>query len=238
MGSIERAYLVCATPRSGSTLLCELLRGTGVAGRPAEYFEALRSTGLPRQPRQYFEALDDPAVLDLLPPLDPGTPETAFALDAVLREGTTPNGVFGAKLMWTHLPDFLARVRSVDLPALRYVHVIRRAKVAQAVSLWIAIQTQRWRAEGEPGATREPVYSFAAIEHLVESLRRQEEAWTAWLDDPLVVVYEELAAAPAPTIGELLDALGLEGEASAPRMRRQSDGRSQAWAERYAEEAA
>ena len=36
------AYLVCATQRSGSTLLCELLKGTEVAGVPDEYFEELR----------------------------------------------------------------------------------------------------------------------------------------------------------------------------------------------------
>ena len=58
--SIPRAdglsYLVCATQRSGSTLLCELLKGTEVAGVPDEFFEGLRATGIPRQPRQYFEA--------------------------------------------------------------------------------------------------------------------------------------------------------------------------------------
>ena len=53
------SYLVCATQRSGSTLLCELLRATEVAGVPDEYFETLRETGLARQPRQYFE---DPTV--------------------------------------------------------------------------------------------------------------------------------------------------------------------------------
>jgi len=44
------SFLVCATQRSGSTLLCELLKGSEVAGVPDEFFEALRSTGLPRQP--------------------------------------------------------------------------------------------------------------------------------------------------------------------------------------------
>src|SRR4051794_11021098 len=67
-------YLVCATPRSGSTLLCELLTSTGVAGRPAEYFEELRATSLPRQAREYFTGFDDP-VVDHLPKLIPGTPE-------------------------------------------------------------------------------------------------------------------------------------------------------------------
>ena len=56
------SYLVCATQRSGSTLLCELLRATDVAGVPDEYFERLRETGTPRQPRQYFE---DPSVQDI-----------------------------------------------------------------------------------------------------------------------------------------------------------------------------
>jgi LPS sulfotransferase NodH len=205
------------------------------AGRPAEYFETLRSTGLPRQPRQYFEALDDPAVLDLLPPVERGAPERDFDLDAVLRAGTTPNGVFGAKLMWTHLPDFRQRVRDLELPGLRYVQMIRRDKVAQAVSLWTAIQTQRWRDEGEGRAPPEPVYSFAAIRHLVEQLRAQERAWTEWLDAPLVVVYEELAAAPSETIAELLRELGVEGQVPEARMRRQSDGRSQEWIDRYAQ---
>jgi LPS sulfotransferase NodH len=35
----ERAFLVCATPRSGSTLVCQALKKTGVAGRPEEYFD-------------------------------------------------------------------------------------------------------------------------------------------------------------------------------------------------------
>jgi LPS sulfotransferase NodH len=32
------SYLICATPRTGSTLLCGLLESSGVAGRPASYF--------------------------------------------------------------------------------------------------------------------------------------------------------------------------------------------------------
>ena len=47
------SYLVCATPRSGSTLVCHALEETGVAGRPEEYFEALRHSGRPRRPEEY-----------------------------------------------------------------------------------------------------------------------------------------------------------------------------------------
>ena len=95
----KRSYLVCATPRSGSTLLCEMLAGTGVAGHPREYFEALRSTGRPRQPREYFAGVEDPSVLALLPAsVLAAVEEGPFEerLRAVLEDGTTPNGVFGS----------------------------------------------------------------------------------------------------------------------------------------------
>jgi len=54
-GSVNISYLICPTPRSGSTLLCEPLEGTGIAGRPDEYFQPLRSTGLPMTPRDYLD---------------------------------------------------------------------------------------------------------------------------------------------------------------------------------------
>src|SRR5215210_6559319 len=110
------SYLVCATPRSGSTLLCELLASTGIAGRPAEYFEDLRATGLPRQAREYFGGYDDP-VVEHLPLLLPGAPEAPGHFEAhlgqVVREGTTPNGVFAAKLMWGYFPDFAAHIKGL-----------------------------------------------------------------------------------------------------------------------------
>src|SRR6266576_2724987 len=113
-----RCYLVCATPRSGSTLLCEGLEATGVAGRPREYFEELKETGVPRRPREYFWGLRSPDVLRLVPQdsqLDrrseqrPSWDRDDYArhLAASLEQGTTPNGVFGAKLMWSYFRDFI-----------------------------------------------------------------------------------------------------------------------------------
>src|SRR3712207_824557 len=100
--------LVCATPRSGSTLLCHLLDQTRVAGHPEEYFEALLHSGLPRRPHEYFDPERHANIVERLAfrempdrastPSELWRPETydrylAWALD----EGTTPNGVFGAK---------------------------------------------------------------------------------------------------------------------------------------------
>ncbi|MDQ2700318.1 MAG: Stf0 sulfotransferase family protein, partial [Actinomycetota bacterium] len=166
-----RSYVVCATPRSGSTLVCQTLLRTGVAGRPEEYFEALRSTGAPRRPAEYFHESSDRTILDHLgqqdnganPPPSPLWSRTAYDryLDWVFEAGTTPNGVFGAKLMWGYFEDFSSLLRNVpayrDLPLsdllpevfpnLTFVRVVRANKIRQAVSLWKAVQTATWRQE-------------------------------------------------------------------------------------------
>jgi trehalose 2-sulfotransferase len=248
------AYLVCATPRSGSTLLCETLGATGVAGRPLEHFEVLSHTGLPRQPREYLAELDDRRVLELLPVLDAAVPpmEPAAAWAArIRRAGRSANGVWGGKLMWGHVEDLLARARRLDgletadlagalaalLGDVRFIFVTREDRIAQAVSLWRAIQTQRWRADG-PAPPEQAAYSFAAIDHLVARLERDEQAWRRWLGArrlrPLRVAYEQLAADPRGTVADVLRFLGLPADdLPAPALRHQSDARSRAWARRY-----
>jgi LPS sulfotransferase NodH len=255
------SYLLCATPRSGSTLMCEMLARTGVAGRPQEYFEALRETGRPRQPREYFAGVDDPAVLELLPAMAPPAPEGEpfeQRLRSVLREGMTGNGVFGAKLMWGHQADLLARLRT--LPGLarlgpverlaavfgdvRYVFVRREDVVAQAISLWRAVQTEAWRADDEDG--HEPHYSFVGVDHLVRMLRGHDRSWRRWFRShgvaPLELRYEEIAGDPAGAVRRTLEHVGvaaeLRGALPEPRLRRQADAVSRAWAERYRQESA
>jgi LPS sulfotransferase NodH len=236
---------VCATPRSGSTLLCALLDGTGVAGHPQEFFERLSRTGLPRQPREYFEGVQDPNLLGLLAPTDPGAPDSSDPIPQALAEGTTPNGVFAAKLMWTHLHDLAGRLgRPADaallgerLPEPRYVHVRRADKVAQAVSLWRAVQTRAWRA-GEMSETGEAVYHAGAIGYLAGQLSDHDDAWRRWFAAhdiaPLRIVYEDLVADTLGSTAAVLDHLGVgPAEVPDPPLRRQSDDRSARWVERY-----
>ncbi len=270
----RRSYLVCATPRSGSTLLCETLEATGVAGRPREYFEALKETGVPRRPREYFWGLRSPEVLRLLPhdaQLDRDSERVqtwnrddyARHLDAALREGTTPNGVFASKMMWGYFDDFLELARGIPrfggmgdgsllnaaFPELRYVFVSRSDKVRQAVSLWRALQTWVWRkAEGKaddaPLPDQRAVYSFDAIDHLLDQLRRHEDAWRGFFfrigQRPLTILYEEVAGDLEATVARVLDSLGLEHPAPAAptsrSMSRQSDELSESWVQNYLED--
>jgi trehalose 2-sulfotransferase len=168
----QRSYLVCATPRSGSTLVCHALGETGVAGRPEEYFEALRHSGRPRRPEEYFLGVEDQSIRDHLgertvgaepPPRSPLWSRAAYDryLEWAFEAGTTENGVFGAKLMWGYFGDFVSLLRNVpayrDLalaellptvfPNLTFVRVVRANKLRQAVSLWKAVQAATWRED-------------------------------------------------------------------------------------------
>jgi LPS sulfotransferase NodH len=256
MSRPQLCYLVCATPRSGSTLLCHLLDDTGIAGHPQEYFEALQHSGVPRRPHEYFDRERHANIIERLAfremPDRAPTPSPLWSPDTydrylawALEQGTTPNGVFGAKVMYAHLEDLWPRLagRALEdvLPDLRFVRVSRADRVAQAVSLWIAIQTQHWRDQGADRETREPVYSFTAIRHLVGQLTADELAWDEWLAgrEVIDVPYERLAAAPRDTVTAVLERLGIEGAApDDARMRRQAGARSREWIERYAQEAA
>jgi LPS sulfotransferase NodH len=264
------SYLVCATPRSGSTLLCHLLEETGVAGRPEEYFEALRHSGRPRRPHEYFDRRRVPDIVRRLafrempagdepPPSELWRPETyGRYLAWAIERGTTPNGVFGAKLMWGYLFDFVELVHGVEgfqglpvprlleqaFPGLRYVRVTRDDKVRQAVSLWKAVQTQAWRrrrenTDAEPAAA--PAFSFMAIHDLVNQLHAHDAAWTGYFTglgiEPLSVSYEDLAADNARTVAAVLDYLGIEAPpgalAAQPQLEQQADAVSEEWVRRY-----
>jgi LPS sulfotransferase NodH len=273
-GEPTRSYLVCATPRSGSTLLCEALKATGIAGRPEEYFEAVPETGVRRHPRDYLRGLDDPQALALVTGdgLDEqpeysslrGVRCYADHLARVRVWGTTANGVFGAKIMWSQVGD-LATLAAENpacrgrpyrellrllFDAPRFVWVRREDTVRQAVSLWRAMQTQFWRAEVEPPVARpggpEPQYSYPALRHLVGMLHDDDAAWERFFaapdGPPLRLTYEQLAADLEGMVRRTLRYLGLRppaGPLAAPeRMHRQSDGLSEAWVAAYARDAA
>ena len=174
----------------------------------------------------------------------------------MLQRGTTLNGVFGAKMMWNYLDDFKVRMAELPglgslsfnerldavFPRLKIIFMRRRDKVAQAVSLWKAIQTQQWRTESESDSEQVDVdqepgvdYDYEAIEYLLNELHRWDARWEEWFHatgrEPIRVFYDEFTVSRAATIGRVLDALGIDPPAPEGKkpMKRQADDRSKDW---------
>ena len=94
------SYVICTSPRSGSTLLCKLLKKTAVAGNPDSYFHRA-SISAWCEGRGINQRLSMPErdVLDLV--------FRATALD-----GSLETGVFGLRLQ-RHSFDFFAEKLAV-----------------------------------------------------------------------------------------------------------------------------
>jgi len=237
-GPPKISYLICTTPRSGSTLLCELLADTGIAGRPDEYFQQLRSTGLPMRPRDYLDGVA-PEIVPAeahdgeLEQHNLYDPYRFFDfheyVDWVKARATTSNGVFGAKVMWPYMAGLVDGLSTIPrererltpyelleetFPSLRYVWLRRMDKVRQAVSLWRAVQTWHWRADHTHQAPCVPlVYSFEAIDHLRRRLIASDRAWETYFEGtgatPLTLTYEDFVKEKHETVTGLLRHVGV-----------------------------
>jgi len=161
------SYLICATARSGSTLLCEALKNTGLAGQPEEYF-------LPANEDFFSKELW-------------GVSSYADYLVRVIKEGTSSNGVFGAKIMWAYVDDFVGKLRSIPgyerlpvpellstvFPNLHYIWITRSDKVRQAVSYEKAIQTCVWAVIDETSKT--PLSGSRLRESYMKNLKESDK---------------------------------------------------------------
>jgi LPS sulfotransferase NodH len=241
------SYIICATPRSGSTLLCDLLANTNVAGKPASYY---RRQSIPR----WVERLGVPSPV--------GSHDVDFErayLAAVIKAGAAGTDMFGLRLMWESLPELVERLRllyreeATDRSRLEaafghivYVHLSRKDKIGQAISRLKAEQSGLWHvaADGSEreriGAPQPPEYDAARIDAFIRECRADESAWAKWFADqsikPVELTYEELSAQPKASLLDVLNALGLDpakAEVTELKTRKMADEESVDWAARF-----
>jgi LPS sulfotransferase NodH len=215
------SYFVCGTPRAGTSLLTGLLKSTGIAGKPEEYFWR---DDMPLWAKRW------------------STSGFAEYISAAIRAGTTSNGVFGAKLMWGYMDEFLGRLRLLaGGPAASdralvahffgrsvFIWVWRGDVVAQAVSWAKAIQTCVW-------------YDHLGRLHSARADFDFEQWFAANEIEPLPVQYEDLASDNAGIAKRALAFLGLEISDDlriVEQTRRQRDALNHEWVTRYRELAA
>lgn len=211
-------YIICATPRSGSYFLCDLLRSTGVLGRPHEYFDV--ST------MHRFGVAGERA--------DVGT-----LLALARTRGCTPNGVFGAKLFPLQLAATPPGAIFAGMGRPQLIHLERADQLGQAISLTRAAISNVFLAGRK--STREPQFDGPLIGDYLELIIRWNAAWQLWFARlgvvPLRLLYEEVVADPQGNLDRVAAALGVTAAARVDPARltmvMQRDALSEEWRERF-----
>lgn len=246
----ETALIICATPRSGSTMLCDLMMATGVCGTPDSWFRR--------------QSIDDFAAAFGFETPHGAPAFEADYLAAAIRAGKNGTNTFGLRLMWPTVPELsdwldrlypgletdAARYEQAFGPA-HYIHLSRGDHVAQAVSRLRAEQSGLWH-RNKDGSERErvaphkaPVYDRAALAHYVAESVAANRSWETWFAQnnvsPFRLTYEDLASDPRSALAGLLSATGRDPERAAgitPATAVLADAESRDWIARYRAEAA
>ncbi|WP_338721638.1 Stf0 family sulfotransferase [Devosia sp. XK-2] len=250
MTETHKAYVICGTPRSGSTLLCEMLYRSGIAGRPNSYF---REVDIAWWAEQWgvssIAGTDGPSF------------DRAY-LDAMRKVGTAGTGVFGLRIMYRSLADANRRLRRAlggtgELPTglhkafgpLLYIYISRGNKLSQAISLVRAEQTGLWHLNADGSVLEgdverpEPVYDGDRIAAVLAELVSDDRAWDTFFAshgiEPLRLRYEEVTKAPQQTLAGIFARLGLDQKVAlgmAVPTAKMADATNRVWAERFAAE--
>jgi LPS sulfotransferase NodH len=214
----QRGYAICTQPRSGSNLLCQVLSSTGQLGHPLEYFNApaRRALGLPDFP-------DSPKL----------------QIEAILRLGATPNGVYGLKLFASQFAAVSARLRWTELlPNLHFVYLSREDLLGQAISWARALQSEQYRST-QP-AKRAPRYDAKLIRSRLMAIVRERAQWEAFFArtgiEPLRIVFErflEDRAGQVAQVAGLVDVPNPIVDPSRVDLAMQRDCTTQQWKQRF-----
>ncbi len=230
------SYIIASVQRSGTHLLCSILRSTGIAGSPEENFLS--------KPGETWEKRW-------------ATPSRDAYVQRVLRQNTAANGVFGTVVMWSYFDRMLQMLQEIpeykDLDGAqllaavfnkpKYIWMRRQNQVEQAVSWAMACQTGAWtqKSEDKSQSHTTPKFDFKVIDEWCKRIAAHDESWANYFREnqiePLVLFYEEVIASHRAAAERVLEFLGLPFppgfEIPAPAVEKQATRISKDWAARY-----
>lgn len=154
-------YILAITPRSGSTMLCDILSSTGLAGDPKEYLNMNRMKKILSEDefKKYISVLQ--------------------------RRRVTSNGVFGIKMSYIQAEPYMTGNllhNSISNP--KYVCLFRKNIVKQAISSYIAAESRKFHVEVEKKVKIPDVpYNRGRILNRIKNIRQQERKWMRYFED-------------------------------------------------------
>jgi len=155
VGGHQYKVLILSTPRSGSSMFCDILTNTQKFGEPREWFNM-----------RYINAY---ARVNNITKI-----EFPKYVDFIFKKTSSKNGVFSVNLhieQYIHLKNINFDLLSLGFDKVYYLS--RNNKLAQAVSLAKAQLTDQWSSDTKAKSSAEPVISKTniarALVHIIES---------------------------------------------------------------------
>jgi LPS sulfotransferase NodH len=206
---MQKSLIICATPRSGSYLLSDLLHQSGLP-----FAEEWLTPFHQSSRKKAYAEKESLGFVDYL---------------KCLSRRERINGIFTMKIMYPQFYSLMQTLQETDtlpgndwferfqyvFPNPHFVHITRLNKLAQAISHSKARQTGQWvkRKDKTDKAVIEPVYSFLGICRALEDRATSEKLWNDFFRDKGLyvtqVTYEELVENGQSTLQDLVSRLGL-----------------------------
>lgn len=237
------SLIICASPRSGSFFLSDLLNRCGL-----------------------------PFGDEWLTPFHEGSRKWQYGADPelpyldylrLLSEKERREGKFTLKVMYPQFRELRSALEALEMPPgasfkdriqavfpnPRFIFLTRKDTLAQAISHWKARQTGQWvrRSGQSEQAGIEPVYSFIGIAQLIEERENIERNWRELFSQEALevfpVVFEQLKREPRAEMESLFNWLGMEMPDSDldnrdSRFSRMATALNDSWKDRFNEDLA
>ncbi len=183
-------YIICTTPRSGSTFLCNGLSKLGILGKADEWF---------------IEHVKD----EFRKSLGKECSEASLYQKIIETQRAEGHGVFALKAMYYNLEHYCDACKRETESMLetvqrgigetRFIYLTRRDTVMQAISHFKAKQNDVWFDYGQPikEKIRLEHYNFDAIHVIYQTINESNRKWCNFFDKfnihPLHLVYEDVS---------------------------------------------
>jgi len=244
------SYIICTSPRSGSTLLCNLLAQTTIAGYPESFFHRTSISS-------WLDAFELTASVNSIE-----ADTLRIIVQAAIAKGRRDTGMFGLRLQRSSAEFLFQKLGILNPECLNdadrchsafgqtaFVYLTRLNKIEQAVSLVKAQQTGLWHIASNGSELERqsppcaPVYNSDSIMARVKELTDYDRQWENWFVserlNPVRITYEDLSEWPRKSLARVLESIGLDaGVASGivPGVGKLANDVNHEWAARFQSE--
>lgn len=224
-------YIICITPRSGSTWLGDLITQTHMLGNPVEWFNPGRiETRIKKlQISNFFEYVD-----------------------ITRRQTSTPNGIFGIEVSYPHLNMALEALSIEqifgDMPI--WFYLTRKNIVLQSISLYLSAASGYFHSFDQREDVRDKYLSIdydpdriaKCCVDILEHERNFEGIFEQYQIAPIRLTYEDILPSPQRVLRLFCNVLQVKYDLlkfqTDEKVQKISNDRNQRWEERFRKERA